>query len=253
MVMMKKKLVSGVLCMCMAATLCGCGQKGFNNPSKGGTLIMATNAYAEPYEYYEGDEIVGIDVEIARAIADVLQMELKIEQMEYEEIFEALDSGEAHIGMAGIIVTDENENRADFSDSYQKISQAVIVSSRSEVESVEDLTDRIVGVPGSAAGRIVSCELEDAVVRQYDHGSDAVQALVNDAIDAVIIDRKAAEDLLSQTDGLKILEEEFLAEGCSIAVAKDNEELLDDIDKALDVVIANGTVFDVVNRYLAAE
>ena len=121
------------------------------------------------------------------------------------------------------------------------------------MESVEDLTDRIVGVPGSAAGRIVSCELEDAVVRQYDHGSDAVQALVNDAIDAVIIDRKAAEDLLSQTDGLKILEEEFLAEGCSIAVAKDNEELLDDIDKALDVVIANGTVFDVVNRYLAAE
>lgn len=253
MVMRKRKWVSKALCVCMMAALCGCSQKGFNNPSRGGTLIMATNAYAEPYEYYEGNEIVGIDVEIAQAIANVLQMELKIEQMEYEEIFEALDSGEAHIGMAGIIVTDEEEKRADFSDSYLKISQAVIVSTQSDVEAVADLEDRIVGVPGSAAGKIVSFELEDAVVRQYDHGSDAVQALVNDTIDAVIMDRKSAEKLLSQTDRLKILEEEFLAEGCSIAVAKGNEELLDDIDKALDVVIANGTVFDVVNRYLAAE
>lgn len=253
MVIMRRKLVSWLLCACTAAMLCGCRKEGFDNPVRGETLIMATNAYAEPYVYYEGDELSGIDVEIARAVADVLQMELKIETMERNEILDAVNSGKAHIGMAGMIVTDEYERRADFSDPYLKISRAVIVPSRSDVESVEDLEDRIIGVPGSAASEIAAFELEDAVVRPYDHGSDAVQALVNDTIDAVIMDRKSAEELVSGTEGLKILEEEFQAEGCSIAVAKGNEELLDDIDKALDVVIANGTAFDIANKYLTAE
>ena len=67
---MKKKMVSLMLCVCMAVAVAGCGGKKFNNPKKGDELIMATNAYFEPYEYYEGDAVVGIDAEIAQAIAD---------------------------------------------------------------------------------------------------------------------------------------------------------------------------------------
>ena len=69
---MKKKVISLMLCACMAMAAVGCGGKKFDNPDKGEDLIMATNAYFEPYEYYEGDAVTGIDVEIAQAIADKL-------------------------------------------------------------------------------------------------------------------------------------------------------------------------------------
>ena len=92
-----------------------------------GTLTMATNAAFEPYEYFEGTEIVGIDAEMAKAICDKLGYELKIEDMEFDAIISAVQSGKADFGAAGMTVTEDRLTSIDFTDSYATSTQVVIV------------------------------------------------------------------------------------------------------------------------------
>lgn len=92
-----------------------------------GTLIMATNAAFEPYEYYENNEIVGIDVDMARALCDILGMELKVEDIEFDSIISAVQSGKADIGVAGMTVTEDRLISIDFTDSYTTATQVIIV------------------------------------------------------------------------------------------------------------------------------
>lgn len=92
-----------------------------------GTLIMATNAYFEPYEYYQGDKIVGIDADMAQAVCDILGYELKIEDMEFDSIINAIQSGKADMGVAGMTVTEDRKQSVDFTDSYATAKQVIIV------------------------------------------------------------------------------------------------------------------------------
>lgn len=250
---MKKKMVSLMLCVCMAVAVAGCGGKKFNNPKKGDELIMATNAYFEPYEYYEGDAIVGIDAEIAQAIAEKMGMTLKIEDMEFDSIIAAVNSGKAHIGVAGMTVTEDRLENVDFSDSYTTATQVIIVQEGSEIAGADDLVGKKIGVQLGTTGDIFAADIEDVQLEQYNKGMDAVQALANGMIDAVIIDNEPAKQFVSKAEGLTILNEEFVTEEYAIAVAKGNEELLDDINKALDAIIADGTVKGIVDKYITAE
>ena len=250
---MKKKMVSLMLCVCMAVAVAGCGGKKFNNPKKGDELIMATNAYFEPYEYYEGDAVVGIDAEIAQAIADKMGMTLKIEDMEFDSIIAAVNSGKAHIGVAGMTVTEDRLENVDFSDSYTTATQVIMVQEGSEIAGADDLEGKKVGVQLGTTGDIFAADIKDVQLEQYNKGMDAVQALANGMIDAVIIDNEPAKQFVAKAEGLTILEEEFVTEEYAIAVAKGNEELLDDINKALDAIIADGTVKGIVDKYITAE
>ncbi len=92
-----------------------------------GTLTMATNATFEPYEYYQNQEVVGIDVDMAQAVCDVLGMELKVEDMEFDAIINAVTSGKADIGVAGMTVTEDRLLSVDFSDSYTTATQVIVV------------------------------------------------------------------------------------------------------------------------------
>lgn len=92
-----------------------------------GTLVMATNAAFEPYEYYEGENIVGIDADMAQAICDVLGYELKIEDMEFDSIITAVSSGKADFGAAGMTVTEDRLENIDFTDSYATARQVIVV------------------------------------------------------------------------------------------------------------------------------
>ena len=107
------------------------GAEGYVTPEgteyPNGTLTMATNAYFPPYEYYEGDEIVGIDAEFAKAICDYLGYELVIEDMEFASIIPAINSGKADFGAAGMTVTEERLVNVDFTDSYCTGIQSVLV------------------------------------------------------------------------------------------------------------------------------
>ena len=95
-----------------------------------GTLTMATNAQFEPYEYYDGDNVVGIDADIAKAICDKLGYELKIEDMEFDAIIAAVSSGKADFGAAGMTVTEDRLKNIDFTDTYATASQVIIVRNK---------------------------------------------------------------------------------------------------------------------------
>ncbi len=91
------------------------------------TLTMATNAYFPPYEYYEGQNVVGIDVDIAQAICDKLGMNLKVEDMEFDSIITAVSTGKADMGVAGMTVTEDRKKNVDFTDPYTTAKQVIIV------------------------------------------------------------------------------------------------------------------------------
>ena len=221
----------------------------------GGKLVMATNAEFPPYEYHDGDAIVGIDAEIAKAIADELGMELEIEDIAFDSIIPEIVSGKADMGLAGMTVTEDRKQSVDFSDTYAKASQKVIVKEDSEIASPDDLAGKIVGVQLGTTGDIYVSDLEadGTTVERYNKGFEAVQALSQGKIDAVVIDGEPAKTFVAQTEGLKILEESFTDEEYAIAVKKGNTELLDKINGALKTLKENGTLDEIVAKYIKAE
>ena len=282
---MKKKMVSMMLCAAMtAAMVAGCGNReetpaeapaaeageetpaaedGEEAPAEAdaeeseapaeGTLVMATNAYFEPYEYYEGDQIVGIDAEMAAAVAEKLGMELQIEDMEFDSIIPAINSGKADIGVAGMTVTEDRLVNVNFSDPYTTATQVIIVQEGSEIAGNDDLAGKTIGVQLGTTGDIFAEDVEGATIERYNKGMDAVRALANGIIDAVIIDNEPAKQFVSKAEGLKILDEEFVTEEYAIAIAKDNEELLEKVNTALEELTADGTIQSIIDKYITAE
>lgn len=161
-------------------------------------LHMATNAQFPPYEYYEGDKIVGIDAEMAAAIADKLGMKLIIDDMDFDAIITAVQTGKADMGMAGMTVTEDRLKNINFSDTYAKGVQVVIVPEGSEIKSVDDLSKDgakyLIGTQKGTTGDIYSEDDFGADrVMKYASGNEAVQALVTGKVDCVIIDKEPAK------------------------------------------------------------
>lgn len=221
---------------------------------KDGVLTMATNAYFPPYEYYEGDKIVGIDVEIAEAVAAKLGLTLEIEDMEFDSIITAVKTGKADCGLAGMTVTEDRLKNINFSTSYATGVQSIIVTEDSDIASADDLADKMIGVQLSTTGDIYATDDFGADhVDQYSKGNDAVMALASGKVDAVIIDNEPAKSYVAANKGLKILDTEYVTEDYAACISKDNEALLAAFDAALTELIADGTVQAILDKYISAE
>ena len=220
-----------------------------------GELVMATNAYFQPYEYYEGDKIVGIDAEIAEAIAEKLGLTLRIEDMEFNSIIAAVQSGAVDMGMAGMTVTEERLESVDFSYSYANGVQAIIVAEGSPITTVDDLyaegASYKVGVQLATTGDIYSSDdFGEENVGRYSNGTEAVLALQGGDVDCVIIDNEPAKALVAANEGLVILETSYADEDYAICVKKGNTELLDKINVAIEELTADGTIEAIVAKYI---
>lgn len=219
-----------------------------------GVLTMATNAYFPPYEYYEGSKIVGMDVEIAEAIAKKLNLELKIEDMEFDSIIIAVTQGKADMGLAGMTVTEERLKSVNFSESYQTGIQVVIVTEDSAIKTPDDLKGKKIGVQLATTGDIYAKDdFGEENVEEYNKGADAVMALKQGKVDAVIIDNQPALSFVKSTDGLKILETEYAVEDYAAAIAKENTALLDAINGALAELKEDGTLKTIADKYIKAD
>lgn len=268
-----KRILAIVLAVAMIASvavLAGCGNKASNTTettiatepaSAKGKLTMATNAYFPPYEYYEGEKIVGIDADVAKAIADKLGMELEIVDIEFDSIIAGVQTGKYDMGMAGMTVTEERLKSVDFSTSYAKGIQSVIVTENSPIKSIDDILAKDanykVGVQLSTTGDIyITDDLGDAAaerVTEFQTGNDAVAALSSGKVDAVIIDNEPAKSYVAATAGLKILDTEYVSEDYAICFAKSNTELKDKVNAALEELIKDGTVKSIVDKYITAK
>ncbi|MCI9022549.1 MAG: amino acid ABC transporter substrate-binding protein [Eubacterium sp.] len=222
--------------------------------AKEGVLTMATNAAFPPYEFYESNKITGIDVEIAEAIAGKLGLELKIEDMEFGSIIIAVTQGKADMGLAGMTVTEERLESVDFSDSYATGIQAVIVAEDSEISEIADLNGKKIGVQLATTGDIYAKEdFGEDSVEAYNKGADAVMALKQGKVDAVIIDNQPALSFVKSTEGLKILETEYAVEDYAAAIAKDNDALVQAVNGALAELKADGTIQSIIDKYIVTE
>lgn len=253
-----KKLVSVLLVGACVVSLAACGSDKKEKSDDGDkkskdTLVMATNAEFPPYEFRDGDDVVGIDAEVAQAIADKLGMELKIEDMAFDSIIPAVTSGKADFGAAGLTVTDERKENVDFTDTYATATQVIMVKEDSKVAGPDDLTGKKIGVQLGTTGDIYAGDIEDAEVERYNKGFEAVQALQQGKIDAVVIDGEPAKEFVKQAEGIKILDEAFTEEEYALAVDKGNEDLLGKINDALNELKDNGKLDEIVDKYINAD
>ena len=218
------------------------------------TLVMATNAEFPPYEFHEGDKIVGIDAEIAQAIADKLGMELKIEDVQFDSIIPGVQAKKYDMGMAGMTVTDERKESVNFSDSYAKGVQVVIIKEDSDIKSIKDLEGKKIGVQTSTTGDIYATDdFGEENITKFDNGAMATQALVAGKVDCVIIDNEPAKNYVKANAGLKILETSYVEEDYAICFNKENTELMNKVNGALKELIADGTVKSIVDKYIKAD
>lgn len=262
-----KKILSIALCLMLALSFAACGGNDVVEDATDATgaaeklvLTMATNAEFPPYEYYDGETIVGIDAEIAAVIAEKLGMELEIVDTAFDSIIPAIVAGKYSMGMAGMTVTEERLEEVNFSISYAKGVQVVIVPADSDIKTVDDLfgdNNYTIGVQTGTTGDLYATwDIEDeglGSISRYNKGADAVEALKAGKVDCVIIDNEPAKAFVADSEGLVILDTAYAEEDYAIAVSKENTELLDGINAALEELIADGTVQSIVDKYISAE
>lgn len=254
---MKKKVLSVLLVAVCVLSMAACGSKkedsSAGDSGKKEKLVMATNAEFPPYEFYEGKEVVGIDADIAAAVAEEMGMELEIEDMAFDSIITAVTSGKADIGAAGMTVTEDRLENVDFTDTYATATQVIVVKEDSAIAGPDDLTGKKIGVQLGTTGDIYADDIEDATVERYNKGFEAVQALQQGKIDAVVIDGEPAKEFVKEAEGLKILDEAFTEEEYAIAVKKGNDELKEKINDALANLKESGKLDEIVAKYISAD
>jgi len=268
---MKKKLAAIAMATAMAASLAACSSKPAETTAAaeeneettaeaaegseaveagdsafaGKTLIMSTNAEFAPYEYHDGNDIVGIDVDIANAICEDMGASLEITDVAFDSIIPEA---------AGMTVTEDRQTQVDFSDTYATGVQSVIVTEDSDIASLDDLKGKQIGVQQGTTGDLYSTDdFGEESVQRFSKGADAVQALSTGKIDAVIIDNKPAQVFVDENEGLKLLETPYAEEEYAIAVKKGNTELLDAINASIANLKESGKLDEIVAKYITAE
>lgn len=266
-----KKFVALFLTLVLSvAVLASCGsaadKQSIEAIKEKGQLVVYTNAEFPPFEYLANGSPVGVDMDIAKAIADEIGVELKIENVKFDTIISSVQSGKAAMGAAGITVTDERKESVDFSISYTTSTQYVILPAETEFANITTLKGMNIGVQlGTTGDFIISDEvngyedddgnpvkgvLQDsgAQVTTYNNANLAAEALKSGKIQAVVVDKLPAELIAKNSEGkLKAVELVYedgsnTAESYAICVAKGNTTLLEVVNKVIQTLLDEGKI-----------
>jgi ABC-type amino acid transport substrate-binding protein len=222
-----------------------------------GYIVWGTNAEFMPFEYRDANNnVVGVDADIAKAIADGLGVELRVEDMIFESLPAALQSGQIDFIGAGFTKNEERLQSMDFTVEYYTAVQVVLVQAGStDIQSEDDLVGKTIGVQSGTTGDLfIASEIEGATVQRYTSLTLACQDLKNGRVDCVIGDNLPIAMIMGEIDGLALSEgiaydEELYA----LAVKKGESELLKKIDEVLQKLIDDGTIEEKLNLYSTAE
>ena len=223
--------------------------------TQGGTLTFGTNAEFPPFEVVTSNGVIdqydGIDMAIAKQIADENGMTATVENMEFDSLLIALQNGQIDAVIAGMTVTEERLEAVDFSTPYYTATQVMIVKEDSDIASAADMADKKICVVQGYTGQICVEEM-GYPFEAFKKGTEAVMELVNGKCDVVVIDSATAQKYVSDNEGLKIVEDAsaFESEEYAIAVQKGNTELLDMINKAIAAKLADGTISELSAKYI---
>lgn len=225
-----------------------------------GTLVIATNAEFEPFEYFDkdGETIIGWDMDIARELARLLGVKVDIQHMEFDSVLSAVSTGRAHIAMAGISINPTRDETVDFSENVFDSTQMIIVrSDNTDIQDAFDLEGKVVGGQNGTVGLQLAQMSEDwaydfdddgnvlldspilgkpAQAKGFQSGALAVTDLINGKLDAVILDKYPAEAIVSKAENagkVKILETPVFEDAYAFAVSEGNKALADWINSAI--------------------
>lgn len=226
-------------------------------PAEGGTLTFGTNAEFPPFEYVTANGVIGefdgIDMAIAKQIAEENGMTAAIENMEFDSLLVALQNGQIDAVIAGMTVTDERAEAVDFSIPYYTATQVMIVKEDSDIATAADMADKKICVVQGYTGEVCVQDM-GYPYEAFKKGTEAVMELVNGKCDVVVIDSATAAKYVGDNEGLKIVEDPdaFESEEYAIAVQKGNTELLDMINAAIEAKLADGTISELGVQYTEA-
>ena len=226
-----KKLALIIVCLFML-TACG---------AKKDKLVLVTEAGFAPYEYYDNGEIVGVDIDIAKVIANSLNMELEIKDVYFDSIISEVKTGKSDLGAAGISYTEERAKEVDFSVDYMVSRQVIIVKKNSLINSPSELTNEKIAVQlGSVADSYVTDELPNTTIVREKKFLSAIQDLMDDKVDCVVMDEIPAKELMN--DSLRILDEPLVIDHYGMIVKKGNSELLNKINEVITDLKETGRI-----------
>lgn len=247
-----KKLIKVLLITAILTSLTGCKSK-----SSEDTLIVGTEPGFAPYEYMEGNEIVGIDMDIAQALADAMGKKLEIKSMDFDGALVAVQKGKVDLVLAGVSINEERLAVMDFSNDYVDSTEVVVVNAENPtVASIDDLNDKIIGVQqGNIADAYVSNtdNVTAKEVKRYTKFAQAAEDLKNGKIDCIVMDEFPAQELVSANSTLKILDGTLFEDKYAIAVQKGNTELLEEINKVIDQLKADGKIEEFTAKHTGAK
>lgn len=273
-----KKALAFILAAAMSLTmLTSCGKyRSIDEIKESGELIMTTNAAFPPFEYAgEGGQVEGVDADIAAAIAEELGVKVKIDNVEFKSALAAISNGQADIAVAGITVTEDRKKSMDFSDTYAKSVQYIIVKDDNDtVKSIEDLAGMKIGVQMSTTGDMI---LGDEINGYKDENGKDVEGVlegtgaevvayksallaamdIGSQVDAVVIDKLPAENIVATNDGLKCFEMVYAdgsntEEEYAVAITKGNKELLEVVNKVIAELKESGKIEEFILKHTGA-
>ena len=252
-----KKLTAFALALVMAlGLLSGCGSSNSDSNTPSGDdasdaaaktkLVVATSPDFPPFESLEGGEVVGIEVDILKKVAEKMGMELDLQQMDFDSVIPGVQAGKFDVGMSGITVTDKRKENVDFSSVYFMAAQAIVVTADSGITGKDDLEGKKVSVQtGTTAEEY--CMGNGYEVLAFIANNDAAAALTAGKVDAWVVDNEVALAMAPEL-GLTVLDEAMTSEPYAFAFQK-GSELVAPFNEALDALLADGTVEQIFQQY----
>lgn len=251
-------LLLALAVVALAAFAAGCGGSDDNGTTSGGgggeTLTVGSDIPYPPFEQGKPGTYTGFDIELMEAIGERIGRTPEFQDTSFETIFRDVAQGKFEAVISAATITPEREKAVAFSDPYYLSEQAILVTEGSDIKSLADLAGKTVGAQQGTTGlELAKSEADASEVRPYPEGPDAVNVLKSGAVDAVIIDAPVAQNAVEKAGGLEIAEKVPTEEKYGIALAKDNTELLDEINKGLREVIDDGTYTKIFEKWFRLE
>ena len=242
----KKLICTGLVALGLVALLGGCGSQGGVQTQKGSVLKVGTNATFIPFEFKQegSEEVQGFDIDVAKEIAKRTGKTIEFKNVPFDALVPALDNGEIDLAASGMTITKARMEKVSFSMPYYESGMAVVVKENSAVKGLDDLTGKTIAVQMGTTGAELASKINGAMIKNFDHTSDALLELQNGGVEGALIDLPVAQYYVAKHSDqhLTVIAYPNTKEYFGLALNKKNKDLVDSVNKALIEMKQDGTL-----------